>query len=359
MLNDVAVVSANDVWTVGDIVSSAGYSRTLAEHWNGTAWKAVPAPNHGPNGNYLRGVAAFSTSDVWAVGDYQSKTIPQRTLIEHWNGTAWQIVASPNAGSSDNYLFHVAGVAANDLWAVGYYVNSQSVYRTLIEHWNGTTWKVIASPNITGSDILNSVVAVSTSDVWSVGVSYNNSGPTQTLIEHWNGSNWQVVVSPNPFTIGNSLWGVAAVSANNVWAVGSGIDGNSAAHPLFEHWNGTTWQVVSGPTPAIKQIARASGKAGMMAKVIPFSGGEPLTFFGVTAVSANNVWTVGDYINSSGIYQTLIEHWNGQAWSIVSSPNFSGNSYLRSAANIAGTKQVWTVGYGNATAINTLTEFYC
>ena len=44
-----------------------------------------------------------------------------QTLTEHWNGTAWSVVASPNLGTSDNVLYGVAAVAANDVWAVGYY----------------------------------------------------------------------------------------------------------------------------------------------------------------------------------------------------------------------------------------------
>ena len=44
------------------------------------------------------------------------------TLTEHWNGTAWSVVASPNAGTI-NSLQSVAAVSANDVWAVGYRYN--------------------------------------------------------------------------------------------------------------------------------------------------------------------------------------------------------------------------------------------
>ena len=45
---------------------------------------------------------------------------------------------------------------------------------------------------------------------------------------------------------------------------------------------------------------------------------------GVAAISTKNVWAVGTYVNSNEVYQTLIEHWNGKAWSVVKSPNKSG-----------------------------------
>jgi hypothetical protein len=67
------VVSANDVWAVGFSPHPSGtpqYLRqTLIEHWNGSSWSVVPSPN--PAGKtyvVLNGAAAISASDVWAVG---------------------------------------------------------------------------------------------------------------------------------------------------------------------------------------------------------------------------------------------------------------------------------------------------
>src|SRR5439155_4825174 len=41
---------------------------------------------------------------------------------------------------------------------------------------------------------------------------------------------------------------------------------------------------------------------------------------GVTCVSASDCWTVGNYYSSANAYQTLIEHWDGNAWTLVPSP---------------------------------------
>ena len=41
----------------------------------------------------------------------------------------------------------------------------------------------------------------------------------------------------------------------------------------------------------------------------------------MTAVASNNVWAVGENEEVPGLgITTLIEHWNGSAWSIVPSP---------------------------------------
>ena len=108
-----------------------------------------------------------------------------RTLIVHWNGTAWQVVPSPNPGglSRENWLNGAAAVSAHDIWAVGSYDNG-TTDRTLIEHWNGTVWKVVPSPNLGGpsnENILAGVVATSASNAWAVG-KYSDGPAFQTLL---------------------------------------------------------------------------------------------------------------------------------------------------------------------------------
>src|SRR5205823_1593623 len=125
-LGGVAAVSANDVWAVGNYRDDSNNSQTLTEHWNGSTWSIVPSPNRGTNNNYLKSVAATASNDVWAVGfqfDYDQVITNSRTLIEHWNGSTWSIVRSPNRGTNNNYLESVAAIASNDVWAVGYYYN--------------------------------------------------------------------------------------------------------------------------------------------------------------------------------------------------------------------------------------------
>jgi hypothetical protein len=68
-------------------------------------------------------------------------------VAEHWNGTAWRLAASPNpAGSSDASLTGVAAVSASDAWAVGYSWNG-SVTSTVAEHWKGKKWVLVTAPS--------------------------------------------------------------------------------------------------------------------------------------------------------------------------------------------------------------------
>jgi len=182
-------------------------------------WTLVDSPNPLSN-NYLNGVAAVGPNDVWAVGsyyDYNNGSLGG-TLMLHWNGTAWTQV--PGAGGTidhQGYLNAVAAVASNDVWAVGYYCPGTAC-QTLIEHWNGTQWSVVSSPNRPGYNELKGVAVISATDVWAVGYSAGNH---HTLTEHWNGQAWIIVPSPPASDLYNYiLTSVSALAGNNVWAVG-------------------------------------------------------------------------------------------------------------------------------------------
>jgi hypothetical protein len=195
----------------------------------------------GTNRSLLYGVAATSSKDAWAVGYYDNGNpngTTYQTLVEHWNGTTWKRVASPSPGGSNhaNWLYGVAAISSSNAWAVGDFDNGTTL-QTLVEHWNGTTWKRVASPSPGSvSSDLHGVTAVSASNIWAVGGYYNGgTGAGQTLIEHWNGTMWAQVPSPNPGAAnGNNLFAVAATSASSIWAVGNYHNG-TAYQPLALH----------------------------------------------------------------------------------------------------------------------------
>jgi hypothetical protein len=192
----------------------------LVEHWDGSAWTVVPSPNGSTISSQLLGVDAVSANDIWAVGSSSTLAAPyENTLIEHWDGSSWSIIPSPNpSGGSFNKLNGVAVVAANDIWAVGSYSGSTNHSQTLIEHWDGSSWSIVPSPNVGPyGNNLNSVAARAANDVWAVGAS-NNGG--NSLILHWDGMSWSVVPSPNIPDWTNQLQSVTAVAADDVWAVG-------------------------------------------------------------------------------------------------------------------------------------------
>jgi hypothetical protein len=124
---------------VGFANNSNNIMRTLIEHWNGQNWKVVPSPNVGSQAtilnNIITEVVAITASDIWTSGDYVLASGNSQTLLEHWNGSKWSVVPTPNIGSHDDYFQGMAADSANDLWAVG--ADNDPVHHqqlTLIEH---------------------------------------------------------------------------------------------------------------------------------------------------------------------------------------------------------------------------------
>ena len=186
ILNGLAAISSDDVWAVGYTYTPPGLSQTLIEHWDGSLWSVIPSPNGGTNAdNSLNGVAVLSSDDIWAVGTYGPES---DTLTEHWNGTQWSVANSVNPGTTRNILHGIAGTQATDVWAVGY-SESDSIDHTLIERWDGSIWSLVNSPGgPTGRDsMLNGVAVVSQNDVWAVGNYHDASNTSRMLIQHWNG----------------------------------------------------------------------------------------------------------------------------------------------------------------------------
>jgi hypothetical protein len=310
-LQAVSATSPTDAWAVGSRWTGTQTS-TLIQHWDGAGWTKIPSPSPGgENGSYLQGVSAVSADDAWAVGNYfaNADLTEVRTLIEHWDGTSWTVVPSPSPKGYVN-LADVSAVSATDAWAVGVQRTADET-TTVIEHWDGTSWTRVPNPLAGGPEQLFGVSALSATDAWAVGHYDNGTQDYQGLVEHWDGTSWTVVPSPSPSPGVVELRGISAVSANNVWAVGS----YAGTKTLIEHWDGTSWAKVPSPSPS----ADAS-------------------LWGVSASSANDAWAVGSFAyGSRGFTKTLIVHWDGTSWTRVSSPTPGGNDRLFGVSAVSAT----------------------
>jgi hypothetical protein len=315
ILTATAAITPSDIWAVGFINLAPDPQKLLAEHWNGSSWSVVATPNPpGAGGSQFHGVAAAASNDVWAVGQTVSSDAngsPMwNPLIEHWNGKTWSVVtaASPAGGA---VLNAVTVISPNNVWAVGSPGGGNG--GSLIEHWDGTRWSIVAAPFTSNRGALLSVSGTSANDVWAVGRSFRHPG---VEVLHFDGHTWSKVAAPSPF-FDSVLTSVTAVAPNNVWAVG--LTDVGPTRTLIEHWDGTAWSVVASPTPT----------AGML--------------FGVSAVSASDIWAVGT--NANG--QNLTEHFDGSTWSIIPSPNVGTGSNSLSA--------VTTLADGTVVAVGTAT----
>jgi len=306
-LNGVAAASGSPAWAVG-YYDDSGNELTLILKRTSSGWVQIPSPNpggpsdSGHDDNELYGVAATSSTNAWAVGEYNDG-FAYNTVIARWNGASWKKQTSPNPGGStqENVLYGVAGTSASNAWAVGDYTDGTTKYRTLIAHWNGVKWSKQTSPSPgPTSNVLKAVGATSAKNAWAVGTYFDAGGHPRTLIEHWNGVKWSKQPSSNPSATEDELLGVTAISASNAWAVGYSTTPTSY-RTLILHWNGVKWRRVTSPNPGGS------------------SASDQLT--AVDATSSTNAWAVGWENSGTGTVSTVIERWNGTAWKGQPSPN--------------------------------------
>jgi hypothetical protein len=314
-LSGVAALSAASVWAVGTTDSSD--PRTM--HWDGSRWtgQALPLspgqPGNPPGG--LQAVAALSAGDVWAVGVNTGQP-----LAEHWDGRAWTVAPTPGSPGPSAFLQGIAAVSARDIWAVG------GADQPVILHWDGRAWARVPSPVPAGASTdLHGVAAASAVSAWAVGDTWPAGGTQAPLIEHWNGTAWTQVPSP-AIPGGGTLAAVAASSPRNAWTVGARGNLARGASGLIEHWDGRTWTIV--PSPDLD----ADG-----------GGGE---LHAVTIVPDGSAWAVGETVCPRQGQRTIIEHWDGRAWTIVPSP---ASGELDGVA-AASPSSAWAVGYWTVSA---------
>jgi hypothetical protein len=122
-------------------------------------------------------MTAVSPRNIWAVGNsYDSRTSISTTLIEHWDGTQWSIVSSPNVVPKDG-LSGVTALTASSIWAVGdAYIASTTTHRALVEHWDGAQWSIVSIPTVGSSDSLSGIARVPhTKRTWAVGYDKGNT----------------------------------------------------------------------------------------------------------------------------------------------------------------------------------------
>src|SRR5690242_1959191 len=279
-LTDVAFVSADEWWAVGNVGAALHANQTLIVRFDGSAWSTVASPNQGTLNNGLNGVSMIPGAG-WAVGYYQAGGF--QPLAMSWDGTRWSLNL-PARFPNDSVFTDVDTLADGTAWAVGFQTTKAGTRSTLIEHASGGTWTQVASPNVAGSD--NSLVAVAgtaATGLWAVGYWLSPTG-LQPLVLRYDTTkpspSWVLVGGvPAPGQVDTVLTGVDVRTASDVWAVGYCNDGG-ADRPLALHWNGSAW--TSSTVPG----------AGLLREV--------------RAVGASNVWAAGAYYSTSlQRYQTL------------------------------------------------------
>lgn len=130
-------MSSRDVWATGTF-GLPQQQAPFTQHWNGSKWSIIPIkdPTAANNNVVFTGVKAISPTNVYAVGADQvffpNGDVPRR-FIEHWDGTSWKVVSN-----RDGVI--PSGSTAPPPATSG---SSAQVSGGFTEHFNGTAWSVV------------------------------------------------------------------------------------------------------------------------------------------------------------------------------------------------------------------------
>jgi hypothetical protein len=156
--------------------------------------------------------------------------------------------------------------------------------------------KTFAAP-IGGADVLAG------NDIWVFGTPPDPLTPALG-VWHYNGHTWS--------RIGKNIEGGSALAANNVW----GFSGTSV-----DHWNGAKWASTS-----VKSLLPPKLSSGLNNPVVT----------GILALSASNVYAIGNGNLQDEGGPTVVLHYNGHTWSKVASGQFGYGAGQRLSADGSG-----------------------
>lgn len=205
----------------------------------------------------------------------------------------WDIVPNPKLPAAYGELNALAALAPDDIWAVGSSWNDSN-YQPLTMHWDGSTWQIASAP-INDGYFLDDVAAIAADDVWALGDA--NRAP---VLLHWDGAMWNVM--PNPEIQDLKLSSIAGSPDGTLWATGSvSAPLPDYGQPFVLHWDGAQWNNMTPPDPV------------------------PYTSFEQVLIKAPDEVYLRGGINTQQVnydadhQEFFVEEWDGAVWSPVAS----------------------------------------
>jgi hypothetical protein len=215
LFTGVDTLADGSAWAAGFQRTAAGTRQTLIEQESGGTWAPVASPDDGTatTDNSLTAIAGTQATGLWAVGWRESSSGLQPVILRYDTtqpSPAWVSVTGaggvPAPGTVDTVLTGVDVLSADDVWAVGDYSDG-GVNQPLALHWDGSTW---SNSPIPGAGMLRKVRALAPDNVWAAGTVYDgNTQVYKSLVEHFDGTAWAPVASANAPAADTEIIGLA------------------------------------------------------------------------------------------------------------------------------------------------------
>ncbi len=287
--------------------------------------ESTPAPT-GATGTVLYHVSCPNSEWCMAVGDYLNSSGVQKTLAEHREGI-YKAEEPPNPSGEKPELFGVSCPSTEVCMAVGRLYNAEELPIELAEKWTRTGgWEAqtLSMPKGGYASELGDVSCPTSTECMATG-DYHNSLGEQNLAQRWSSGSWSSEAPPSPVGEGYpALGGVYCPQAKECMATGATKTSGGVFIPAAAEWKSGTW---TDRTPK-------------------HTAGD--TNYWLSDVSCHKTVeecvSVGYFTNASSEVETLAEQWKGGTWEYQTTLNKGNPSDLRGVFCPTSIKECIAVG---------------
>lgn len=195
------------------------------------------------------------------------------------------------------------------MWAVGY-TTRQAVLgpaiATLTMRYDGRAWQIVPSPNVADQNVLTGVAAYSANDVWAVGYAGNGTR-TIRLILHFNGYDWTVWREPTLVSAGmmpenSRLTGVTIITTPSPSPTGPQPALNEAVAVGYT-------ETRNGPMPIVLHYDGKTWTNMALPPSMMFS-----RLYAVTGKALDDLWAVGTIQEPEAQEAAYLFHHTAAGW---------------------------------------------
>lgn len=253
-LNDLAMVSPDEGWAVGNTAPNAFGApgspspAGVIYHFIDGQWVRLPETYAN---SPLVSLSMDSPTDGWAFSSPQMSPIG-RVVVLHYTLGQWHPVDVPALdevvngggflmslsvqmfGPSAGWMFAWTGVQQDPN-------NPNSRGKVVILRYANGVWTTVAAPPVTVTTQVFGLSAVSANEAWTVGTDYGDLGDLKVVIAHYVNGAWSLW--PKIFA-GNSDQSITMLSPTDGWAA---YDPNDSLGTVLLHYDGTAWAPVATP----------------------------------------------------------------------------------------------------------------
>lgn len=257
VLKGVSCTGPSNCVAAGGMVETIGDNPvvvTLIEHWNGTNWSVVPTPNPGgATASELRGISCASSTACMAVGTYSNASFDEEYLAERWNGSDWTLMSTPSPTGGEFNGVSCTGPA--HCLVVGYSSKTDVAVAATWSSPNGWTVQSTPARPPNGKETsLSSISCVAQSWCTAVGSYVTAGGASMTLTDVWDGTAWTMVVNPDTAKTRGALSSVSCFGPVRCMAAGFYYPSPKNVTNLIMYRNGSHVNVSPSPIPSAQRV---------------------------------------------------------------------------------------------------------